>query len=36
VDKVLGWLAGLLPEGKEKRWVLPEYPELDLNAPKMV
>ncbi|KAI4708284.1 hypothetical protein J4E89_006906 [Alternaria sp. Ai002NY15] len=35
VDKVLGWLAGWLPEGKEKRWELPEYENLNLSAPKM-
>ncbi|KAF1944569.1 FAD/NAD(P)-binding domain-containing protein [Clathrospora elynae] len=25
VDKLLGWLAGFLPQGKEKGWELPEY-----------
>ncbi|KAH6860685.1 hypothetical protein BKA58DRAFT_38128 [Alternaria rosae] len=34
VDKVLGWFAGWLPEGKEKRWELPEYENLNLRAPK--
>jgi 2-polyprenyl-6-methoxyphenol hydroxylase-like FAD-dependent oxidoreductase len=35
IDKVLGWFAGFLPEGKEKRWALPEYAELNLRAPEM-
>lgn len=33
VDKVVAWLAELLPEGKEKRWELPDYANLDLKAP---
>jgi 2-polyprenyl-6-methoxyphenol hydroxylase-like FAD-dependent oxidoreductase len=32
VDRVIGWLAGLLPEGKEKRWEMPEYMEFNLAA----
>ncbi|CAN9152734.1 unnamed protein product [Alternaria alternata] len=32
VDRVIGWLAGLLPEGKEKRWEMPEYTEFNLTA----
>ncbi|OAG13500.1 FAD/NAD(P)-binding domain-containing protein [Alternaria alternata] len=32
VDRVIGWLAGLLPEGKEKRWEMPEYTEFNLKA----
>lgn len=34
VDKVLGWLAGILLGGEEKRWELPEYSELDLRTPR--
>ena len=33
VDKMLGWLAGWLPEGKEEEWELPEYPALNVKAP---
>jgi 2-polyprenyl-6-methoxyphenol hydroxylase-like FAD-dependent oxidoreductase len=34
VDKLLGWIAGFMPEGKQKRWQLPEYPELGLEEGK--
>jgi hypothetical protein len=32
IDKLLIWLAGFMPGGKEKRWELPEYPELNLRS----
>jgi 2-polyprenyl-6-methoxyphenol hydroxylase-like FAD-dependent oxidoreductase len=30
VDRLLKWLAEFMPGGKEKRWELPEYPELNM------
>jgi 2-polyprenyl-6-methoxyphenol hydroxylase-like FAD-dependent oxidoreductase len=35
IDKLLMWLTGFMPEGKEA-WVLPEYPELRLGDEKTV
>jgi 2-polyprenyl-6-methoxyphenol hydroxylase-like FAD-dependent oxidoreductase len=32
VDRLLKWVADFMPEGKEKRWELPEYPELNLKS----
>ncbi|EUC33411.1 hypothetical protein COCCADRAFT_96159 [Bipolaris zeicola 26-R-13] len=32
VDKVLGMLAGLVPEGKDSVWKVPEYPGMNMDA----
>ena len=32
VNSLIKWVAGFVPEGKEKRWEMPEYAELNCEA----